>query len=75
MTKKTAKVNTATKSRKLAAPTAAKLLSDLRELIDQARIRVAQQVNTELVMLYWNIGNRIRTETLKEARAEYGNKF
>lgn len=28
------------------------LLKDLRSLIDQARTRVAQQVNTELVMLF-----------------------
>ena len=50
------------------------LLSDLRTLIDQARGRVAQQVNTELVTLYWNIGARIKIEILKEERAEYGKR-
>ena len=45
-----------------------------RSLIDQARTRVAQQVNTELVLLYWHIGNRIRTELLQDKRAEYGQQ-
>lgn len=48
------------------------LLQDLRSLIEQARGRVAQQVNTELVMLNWHIGNRIRKEILRDERAEYG---
>src|SRR5271154_6667135 len=56
-----------------AAPSIAhSLLKDLRSLIDQARKRVAQHVNTELVMLYWHIGNRIRKEILRDQRAEYG---
>jgi len=50
------------------------LLSDLRVLIEQARVRVAQQINTELVMLNWHIGSRIRTEILKQTRAEYGEQ-
>ncbi len=50
------------------------LLKDLRSLIDQARTRVAQQVNTELVTLYWHIGTRIKTEILREERAEYGKQ-
>jgi predicted nuclease of restriction endonuclease-like (RecB) superfamily len=41
-------------------------------MIERARSRVAQQVNTELVILNWHIGNRIRTEILKEERAGYG---
>ena len=42
---------------------------------DQARTRVAQQVNTELVMLNWRVGNRIQTEILKEKRGEYGKQI
>ncbi len=38
------------------------LLGDIRTLIDSARSRVAQAVNTELTLLYWNIGNRINRE-------------
>ena len=50
------------------------LLESLRELIDNARGRVAQQVNSELVMLNWQIGSRIRKEILKDERAEYGKQ-
>lgn len=48
------------------------LLTELRELIVSARKQVAQAVNSGLTMLYWQVGNRIRRETLKEKRAEYG---
>ena len=48
------------------------LLTDLRELIISARQQVAQTVNAGLTLLYWQVGNRIRRETLKEKRAEYG---
>ena len=48
------------------------LLGELRELIVSARQQVAQTVNAGLTMLYWQIGDRIRRETLKEKRAEYG---
>ncbi len=48
------------------------LLKDLRDLIERARSRVAHQVNAELVTLYWHIGTRIKSEILKDERAEYG---
>ncbi len=51
------------------------LLADLRGLIQSARERVAAAVNTELTMLYWYVGKRIRTEILKDARAEYGKQI
>ena len=51
------------------------LLSDLRELIAEARQDVARQVNSALVMLYWRVGNRIRQDILKEKRAEYGERI
>lgn len=50
------------------------LLSELRLLVAQARGRVAQTVNSELVWLYWEVGHRLRTELLKDGRAEYGQK-
>jgi hypothetical protein len=52
-------------------PSAA-LLGDLRLLIESARVRVAVGVNAEIVMLYWNIGNRIRRDILGKERAAYG---
>ncbi len=62
-----------------AKPTAivvpADLLTDVRGLIDQARDATARAVNAALVMLYWGIGDRIRSEVLKEKRAEYGKQI
>ena len=48
------------------------LLGDLQSLIETARIRVAVGVNAEMVMLYWDIGWRIRKEILGDERAAYG---
>ena len=52
-----------------------KLVGDIRAMIEAARGRVAQAVNSGLVMLYWNIGQRIRQDILKSRRAEYGKKI
>ena len=43
----------------------------LASLIEDARGRVATAINTELVMLYWGIGKRIRDEVLGGERARY----
>jgi hypothetical protein len=50
------------------------LAADLRSLIEGARLRVAQTVNSDLVVLYWEIGNRIRRDILGDARAD-GNQI
>jgi len=50
------------------------LLGDLRSLIEKARGQVAAAVNTELVMLNWRIGRRIRRDILGQERAEYGKR-
>jgi hypothetical protein len=60
-------------ARRLAAPAA--LLDDVRDLIQQAQTATAHAVNAALVMLYWQIGERIRVEVLKEKRAEYGQEI
>lgn len=51
------------------------LLADVRELIETTRSEVAQSVNSALVMLYWQIGRRIRQDILKEKRAKYGKQI
>jgi hypothetical protein len=51
------------------------LAADVRTLIEAARLRVAQTVNAELVLLYWQIGNRIRRDVLGPTRAEYGEQI
>lgn len=48
------------------------LLSEVTGLIERARTRAAVAVNSELVMLYWSIGKRIREDVLGGERAEYG---
>lgn len=48
------------------------LIGEVRDLILEARAQVAQVVNAGLTTLYWQIGDRIRREVLKEKRAEYG---
>ena len=63
-----------TKPKALTVELPPQLLSDLRALIDQERQSLAQAVNSSLVRLYWQIGHRIRTDLLKEKRAEYGEQ-
>ena len=46
------------------------LLADVREMILEARQTVARGVNAALVVLYWNIRQRIRRDILKEKRAD-----
>ncbi len=53
----------------------AKLLDEIRTLIEQTRGRVAQTVNTSLVLMNWNIGKLINDEILKNKRAEYGKEI
>lgn len=43
-----------------------KLLQDVRSLVERSRLRVAQSVNSGLVLLYWRIGKRIREEILAQ---------
>ena len=52
-----------------------KLICDLRELIEATRAGVAQAVNSALVLLYRQVGHRIRTEVLKSRRAAYGQEI
>lgn len=51
------------------------LIDDVRQLINSARQHVAQVVNSSMVIVYWNIGKRIRVEILKEKRAAYGQEI
>lgn len=52
------------------------LLNDLKALIDQARQQVSVTVNAGLTLLYWQVGQRIRKDLLREEdRAAYGKKI
>lgn len=48
------------------------LIGDVRRLIDTARGRAASAVNSELTLLYWQVGRRISREVLEGERVEYG---
>jgi predicted nuclease of restriction endonuclease-like (RecB) superfamily len=56
-------------------PDSTTLLADLRELIDASRAAVAQAVNSALVLLYWQVGSRIRADVLRHKRAAYGEQI
>jgi predicted nuclease of restriction endonuclease-like (RecB) superfamily len=51
------------------------LLKDIRSLIEGARRRAAAAVNSEMVTLYWSIGERIRKDNLASERASYGEQI
>lgn len=51
------------------------LLADLRALIVERREGVAQAINTALVLLYWQVGQRIYSEILQDQRAAYGEEI
>ncbi len=51
------------------------LLTEVRQFIVEARQQTARSVNAGLTMLYWQVGDRVRREVLKEKRAEYGGEI
>lgn len=51
------------------------LVQDLRQIIHDARGRVAAQVNSELTLMYWHIGERINRDVLDNQRADYGQQI
>lgn len=59
----------------VAQPVSKSLVEDLRQIIEQARGRVAVTVNSELTMMYWHIGERINRDVLGNQRAEYGKQI
>lgn len=52
----------------------ATLYAEIKQLIQDAKINVASQVNQGLVLTYWHIGKRIQIQILQSNRAEYGKE-
>jgi predicted nuclease of restriction endonuclease-like (RecB) superfamily len=57
------------------APSPAKLLKDLQTIIRSARTGMGQAINSALVLHYWQVGTRIRSDILKSRRATYGEQI
>ena len=53
----------------------AALLTDLRELIQSARHRIATAANATTTLLYWHLGGRLLAENLQDERAPYGKQI
>lgn len=50
------------------------LYNDVSNLIEEAKRNVVIKVNTEFVLLNWNIGSKIKNELLKNQKPEYGKQ-
>ena len=51
------------------------LVDDIRGLIAGARAHVATTANATLTLLYWRVGQRVRSEVLGSNRAAYGEEI
>ena len=53
----------------------ARLLGDIRRMVEETRMGVATTVNAGLSLLYWRAGKRISEEILRGRRADYGQQI
>ncbi|MFN4151526.1 MAG: YhcG family protein [Candidatus Sericytochromatia bacterium] len=51
------------------------IFGDISQLIEQARINVVKKINSELVLLYWNIGKYIKTKLFDNDKSNYGESL
>ena len=51
------------------------LFEQIKNLIEQTKSSVAVAVNSSLTMMYWEIGNKINQDILKNKRAQYGKEI
>ena len=51
------------------------LFTDICQIIETAKGRVALTANAELTLMYWHIGIRINIDILRNQRAEYGKQI
>ncbi len=56
-------------------PSKKDVFQEIKVLIVEAKNRVATAINSELSLLYWHIGNKIRSKILIHKRAEYGQRM
>lgn len=51
------------------------IFDDISKLIEQSRINVVKKINSELVLLYWNIGKYIKTQLFDNDKNKYGESI
>jgi len=51
------------------------MYADLKSYIEKTRVQIAYGINQEMVLLYWQVGHRIRQDILEEHRASYGKEI
>jgi len=51
------------------------LLIDLVNIIETSKQALNQQVNSGIILLFWEVGRRINSEILGQERAEYGRQI
>lgn len=51
------------------------LFNEISWLIETTKSRVAQKVNSSLVLMYWQIGIKVNAVILSDKRAEYGTQI
>lgn len=56
------------------SPLQGQFIDDISQLVQQAKQRAATAVNSEITLLYWQVGNRIQQEVLGGERASYGQE-
>ncbi len=48
------------------------ILNEIISIIEKSKTQLVIQTNSTLTLTFWHIGNRIKTEILKNKRAQYG---
>ena len=51
------------------------LYKEITNAIDYSKRNVVTAINSEMVVLYWNIGKILKTEILQSEKAEYGKGY
>ncbi|CAA6805950.1 MAG: Unknown protein [uncultured Sulfurovum sp.] len=50
------------------------LYSNIKTIIDTSKKHAAIQINNTMIISYWEIGERLKIEVLKDKRAVYGQE-
>lgn len=52
-----------------------KIVTEISILINQCKQQIQLNLNSEMVILYWHVGKKIRTDILGDQKAEYGKSI